>query len=226
MPPSQGVSPLLWAHFRFSVLGPLLCAPPQRGALKASLEALAEKSFTHPVSGEPVKYSAVALERWYYRALHSRGDPVQALRRRSRKDFQQQKSLSQAVRSEILSLYKAYPEWTARLLFDNLLARAKEVPALPRVPSYSTVRRFLRANGLERKRVPRRGDRPGLLRAAERLESREVRSFEAESGTGIASDVRIRILAGVILGRWLGVDVGVPASLVIEGVRKGGKIGL
>lgn len=34
---------ILWARFRFSVIGPLLSAPPARGELKAAIRLLAEK---------------------------------------------------------------------------------------------------------------------------------------------------------------------------------------
>ncbi|MHC4064170.1 MAG: hypothetical protein ACYSUI_06665 [Planctomycetota bacterium] len=35
---------LAWAHLRFSVVGPLLSAPPVRGALKAAIDELADKT--------------------------------------------------------------------------------------------------------------------------------------------------------------------------------------
>ncbi len=59
---------IVWAHFRFSVIGSLLSAPPARGELKATICALAEKDWTHPVTGQEVRFSAVTIERWYYKA--------------------------------------------------------------------------------------------------------------------------------------------------------------
>ena len=56
----------LWARFRFSVVGSLLSAPPARGELKAAIDSLAEKTWTHPVSGRDVRFAAVTIERWYY----------------------------------------------------------------------------------------------------------------------------------------------------------------
>ncbi len=41
---------ILWARFRFSVIGPLLSAPPPRGELKAAIRSLAEKVWTHPIT--------------------------------------------------------------------------------------------------------------------------------------------------------------------------------
>jgi putative transposase len=37
-----------WAHLRFSIVGPLLAAPPARGELQAELERLAAKEWLHP----------------------------------------------------------------------------------------------------------------------------------------------------------------------------------
>jgi len=46
----------LWARFRFSVVGSLLSAPPAPGELKVALGLLAEKTWTHPVSGGEVRF--------------------------------------------------------------------------------------------------------------------------------------------------------------------------
>jgi hypothetical protein len=54
----------LWARFRFSVVGPLLSSPPARGDLKAALQALAAKTWTHPVNAREVYFSPVTIERW------------------------------------------------------------------------------------------------------------------------------------------------------------------
>src|SRR5438445_13649331 len=76
----------LWARFRFSVVGSLLSSPPARGALKTAIRALAEKAWTHPVSGRDFHFAAVTIERWYYRARRERDDPVGVLRRAVRRD--------------------------------------------------------------------------------------------------------------------------------------------
>ena len=69
------------------MIGPLLAAPPrERGELRRALEALAEQSWTHPLTGEPVRFAVSTIERWYYRARSSPNDPVRALRNRVRRD--------------------------------------------------------------------------------------------------------------------------------------------
>ena len=58
----------LWARFRFSVVGSLLSSPPARGELKAAIETLASKTWTHPVTGRDVRFAAKTIEEWFYRA--------------------------------------------------------------------------------------------------------------------------------------------------------------
>ena len=48
------------------------------------------------------------------------------------------------------------------------------------MPSYSTVRRFLAAHGLTKRRPMTTRQTEGALAAEARLEAREVRSYEAE----------------------------------------------
>ena len=76
----------LWARFRFSVVGWLLSSPPARGELKAAIEALAEKTWTHPVSGRDVRFAAGTIERWFHQARREKQDPLSVLRRTVRKD--------------------------------------------------------------------------------------------------------------------------------------------
>jgi len=55
-----------WARLRFSIVGPLLAAPPEAGELHGALLALSSKSWCHPVTGLPVSFGASTIERWYY----------------------------------------------------------------------------------------------------------------------------------------------------------------
>jgi len=166
-----------WARFRFSVIGPLLAAPPGRGELRAALEALAAKTWQHPITGEPVRFGRSTLERWLYLARHAPRDPVSKLRRKLRSDAGQQPSLSQGLREVLRAQHRAHPGWSATLHADNLAVIAAEHPELGAVPSASTVRRYLRAQGLVRERM-KRGRR--VARSP-----REVRSYEAEYVHGL-----------------------------------------
>lgn len=168
-----------WARFRFSVVGSLLSAPPARGELKVALGLLAAKTWTHPVSGAKVQFAAVTIERWYYLAQREKDDPVGVLRRAVRKDCGTV-SLDTAVAEYLFNQYHDHKHWTYKLQYDNLAARLKADPSLGRLPSYSTVRRYMQAHGLLRQPRPVPKGRLGEVRAAQRRESREIRSYESE----------------------------------------------
>jgi putative transposase len=168
----------LWARFRFSVVGSLLSSPPARGALKTAIRSLAEKTWSHPVTGRHVQLSAVTIERWYYLARRGGDDPVAVLRRAVRKD-RGKVSLPSALAQRLLLQYRDHPHWSYQLHFDNLAALVKADPLLGRLPSYSTVKRYMQAHGLVRQGMPQPRRRPGEAQAEARRQSREIRSYEA-----------------------------------------------
>jgi hypothetical protein len=102
-----------WARLRFAIVGPLLAAPPEAGALQAALQRLAAQRWQHPVSGEAMQFSVATIERWYYAAKNARTDPVGALRRAVRRDAGEQRSLSPPLRAQLHAQYQAHPSWTA-----------------------------------------------------------------------------------------------------------------
>ena len=168
----------MWARFRFSVVGSLLSAPPARGELKVALRSLAAKTWTHPVGGGEVQFSAATIERWYYHA-RQKDDPVRALQRTVRKDCGKV-SLAPALTRHLLGQYQEHPHWTYQLHYDNLAAAVKADPSLGRLRSYATVRRYMQAHGMLRKPRPASDRRPGEALADKRREEREIRSYEAE----------------------------------------------
>jgi putative transposase len=178
MPSNQHVSdPDGWARLRFAIIGPLLADPPPAGELSARLKALAAKDWRHPVTGLPLRFGFATLERYYL--ARTAQDPVAALRRRRRRDAGQQRGLTSRLRQALRAQHREHPGWTVQLHYDNLAALVAEDEALGPLPSYATLRRFMRRSGLERRRVnPRRT--PGAAQAAQRLEACEVRSYEAQ----------------------------------------------
>src|SRR5271156_4013190 len=86
IPTTPNSTGALWARFRFSVVGSLLSSPPARGTLGRAIRSLAEKTWSHPVTGRNVSVTAGTIARWYYTALRQGDDPVGALRRAVRKD--------------------------------------------------------------------------------------------------------------------------------------------
>ncbi len=169
----------LWARFRFSVVGALLSAPSARGELRAAIDALAAKTWRHPVTGRDVRYAAKTIERWLYRARREQDDPVGVLRRAVRKDCGKV-SLKPDLLECLANQYHDYPHWTCQLHYDNLKALVKADAKLGPLQSYSTLRRYMVAQGMLRKPRQKPKKHPGELRAALRREQREIRSYEAE----------------------------------------------
>jgi putative transposase len=168
----------LWARFRFSVVGSLLSSPPAQGALKTAVGFLAAKTWTHPVTGREVQFSAVTIERWYYKARRDRDDPVGVLRRAVRKD-RGKISLAVAITERLILQYRDHQDWSYQLHYDNLAALVETDPSLGPLRSYSTVKRYMQAHGLMRRPRLHPKDRPGEARAQQRRETREIRSYEA-----------------------------------------------
>ena len=165
-----------WARLRFSIIGPLLAAPPAPRELGAALRALSEKTWQHPRSAAPMRFAASTIERWFYVARGAQ-DPVGALKTRLRGDAGQQRTLSATLIEMLAAQYRAHPNWSAQLHYDNLRAA---LPAEQRMPSYSTLRRYMKAQGLFKQGPARRRISPGMLAAAQHLQAREVRSFELD----------------------------------------------
>ena len=165
-----------WAQLRFSVIGQLLAAPPAKGALRAALEQLAAREWRHPSTGAPVRFGVSTLERWFYRARNERHDPVSVLRRKRRQDAGEQASMTTPLRQALLAQYDAHKSWSAQLHHDNLVALAETRSELRPVPSYATVRRFLAAHGLTRRRAD--DDAPNRRRAGGRGPARGARGAQ------------------------------------------------
>ena len=169
-----------WARLRFAVVGPLLAAPPGRGELRGAIESLALRSWRHPTTGELTRFAFSTIERWYYQAYNAERDPVGALRRRVRADTGEYPSLSPEMRLAIEQQYGRHRGWSVKLHFDNLAVLARQSEHLGVLPSYATLRRYMRAHSMKRTRPPSRLRTEGERRAARRLERLEVRSYEAE----------------------------------------------
>lgn len=167
-----------WAQLRFAIIGPLLAAPPEYGELQQAFITLAASVWRHPINGTDYRISAGSIERWYYKA-HRAVDPVAALRPQRREDAGRTRRLPAELVAIIERQYQKHTDWSVQLHYDNLVALSESTPTLQPMPSYSTLRRHLKARGLHRqRRIP--AQRPGEQRARERLERREVRSYEAE----------------------------------------------
>jgi transposase InsO family protein len=164
-----------WAHLRFSIVGPLLARPPDKGELAKEFEKLASRRYPHPGrEGEWLRFAVSTIERWYYQALGN-DDPVKALGRRIRCDSGQIRAIDSEISKILHQQYLLYPSWSYKLHADNLTA-SLEQEQLGSAPSYSSVRRLMIAKGWLRRTRP---ETEGQQRALDRLEKREVRSYEA-----------------------------------------------
>jgi transposase InsO family protein len=175
-----------WANLRHSIIGALLAAPPPRGELRAAIEALAAKTWQHPITGQPVSFAYSTLERWLHiarRAGHA--DTVNALRRRVRKDAGTRRAVSAALVAALVQQHRDHPTWSYQLHADNLVALAELDAALGHVPSYSTIRRLMKERGLYRRKRRRHDDRESDQMSRRVFESRETRSFEVEYVHGL-----------------------------------------
>jgi transposase InsO family protein len=174
-----------WAHLRFAVIGALLAAPPKKGDLQPALTALAARAWQQPIRGEPVRFAFSTLERWYYHARHAATDPVGRWRRRLRRDAGQQPSIGERLREAVRAQDAAHRSWSYQLHVDNLRVLVEADATLGPLPSYTTVRRYMQAQGLLRQRRRTARDRPGSDRVAVARQPREVRSYEVEYVGGL-----------------------------------------
>ncbi len=106
-----------WARLRFSIIGPLLAAPPAPGDLRDAFATLAARTWRHPVSGLDVRFGLSTIERWYYAARRA-ADPIAVLRNRPRPRGRFA-SLAPGVIDTLVQQYREHPGWSAQLHFDN-----------------------------------------------------------------------------------------------------------
>lgn len=170
-----------WARLRFSIIGPLLASPPETGHLSERLQELADKRWKHPTTGEAVAFSFKTIERWLYLA-RGEDDPLRALERKTPKHAGTHPSISANLANTIALQHREHPSWTYQLHYDNLLARAEEDPSLGTLPSYASIRRYMKGQGLfrQKKAKERRRTSDGAS-----IVPRETRSYEVEHVHGL-----------------------------------------
>jgi putative transposase len=174
----------VWATFRLMVLGDLLQHPPQfRGDRRRRIQALAGQTWVHPRTHGPWRLGYSTIARWYDSARHQ-ADPVRALRRQVRKDRGAWRAMSEAVGQRIQAFHASHPEWSAQIIYDNVAAayrREAHVAATsPAVimPSYQTVRRYMRRLGLVRHHRRDASGTEQAIRSERRFSRFEVDRYE------------------------------------------------
>ena len=163
-----------WARLRFSIIGPLLASPPEPGELAERLRALAQKSYQHPTTRLTIRFGASTIERWFYDAK-DQADPIEALARKLPSHAGTHPAIALGIAQAIKGLYAQHPSWTFQLHRDNLEILVKEDPSLGALPSYPTVRRYMKDQGLTRQKKRRHR---GTEQGGEPFVRRETRSYE------------------------------------------------
>ena len=170
--------PRRWAELRFAIIGPLLASPPEPGELGEAIKEQSRKLWKHPESGALVTFGASTIERWFYKARFV-DDPIAVLTAKVRKDRGVSRAMSPELLEALRAQYQLHRSWSYQLHRDNLEALcALSTALLGKAPSTSTVRRRMLDNGWVRRKV-RRNPTDGQKKAEERLEKREVRSWES-----------------------------------------------
>jgi transposase InsO family protein len=167
-----------WARLRFSIIGPLLAAPPEDGELRTRIDELAARAWRHPGTGESVRFSFKTIERWFY-AARGVADPIAALARKVPSHAGTQPSVSAALAEAIIRQHRDHPRWTFQLHYDNLVAVVREDPRLGPMPGYASVCRFMKGRALLRARK-KRHHVDGVD-----FTQRETRSFEVSHVHGL-----------------------------------------
>lgn len=171
---------LRWARLRHSIVGQLLASPPAAGELWAKIVEVSEREWKHPTRDEMVRYSPKTIESWYY-AARSEDDPLRALERKVPKHAGTHPSISERLATVIAEQYRDHPSWTYHLHHINLCALAEEDKTIGEVPTYATIRRYMKDQGLYRqKKGKSRGKAgvPGIV-------PRETRSYEVTHVHGL-----------------------------------------
>ena len=199
---SDRPTPTAWARFRFSVVGSLLSSPPAHGELKAALEALAGKTWTHPAHGREVHFSAVTIERRYYKARREKDDPVGVLRRALARTVARSRCRRGWPNACLRST--AHKHWTYQLHYDNLVRRPRPTLRWGRQvrtpPSGGTCRPTAWSASRGRPRaLPARSARPGGGKSGRSAATR--RSTSGRCGTSTSTTARSRCSRPAASGR-------------------------
>jgi len=102
---------------------------------------------------------------------------MEVLRNQVRNDIGSFPSVCPQAAEALRALYDQHSSWTAKLLHDNLQVVLADTDLPVPCPSYPSVRRYLKAHGLTRKRPERRGI-DQILNAGAPPTEREIRSYE------------------------------------------------
>jgi transposase InsO family protein len=168
-----------WAEFRLSIIGPLLASPPSQGETRERIEELAKKTYENPVTEMAQNISFATIERWYYLARGA-DSPVNELIKKSRGDKGFSKLNDSVLSLRLKTQYQEHPHWSRRLHYENLEALTCKDASPEKMPSYSSLCRWMLQNGMARIRKKRgKKKKNSEIDSRQLFNSRETRGFEA-----------------------------------------------
>jgi transposase InsO family protein len=138
------------ALFRYQVIASLLALSGPRGVLKQEIKRLAERRHEHPYRG-PSQYSYSTIEDWLY--CYKRGG-LDGLKPAPRSDRGCSRIITDSLAEMIETLAKGRPDLDGRGILAELRCQCPG----HKLPSLSSLYRFLRARGLDQRAAPRRQD--------------------------------------------------------------------
>lgn len=162
------------ALLRFMIIGPLLASPPETGELQTEIQKLADREWDNPTTGGKVKFSFSTIERSFYAARGDVLDPVHTLERKKRKDSGGQRAISVQLAEAIAVQFRDHRSWQYKLHYDNLMTVIEQNPEIGKLPSYSTINRYMKQKGMFKDKKRRKERKPF------QLDPREKRSWEVQ----------------------------------------------
>lgn len=139
------------ALFRFQTIAPLLTLSGPRGTLKREIQRIAERTHHHLFRG-PIRVGFGTIEEWLHLYKREGFDGLLPL---SREDRGKSRAIEEDLAEKIELLARTRSDLDGRGILAELKPGMRDGK---RIPSLSTLYRFLRARGLDQRRAPPRQD--------------------------------------------------------------------
>jgi len=141
------------ALWRYQVIASLLSLDATaRGALHHAIKALSSRVFEHPKKG-PINLGFGTIEEWYHAY---KKENLEGLKLRRRSDRGKSRKIDDATAEKIEAIAVAHPTLDGKGTQKELAVALKD--SGQDLPSLSTLYRFLKATGLDRRNVLRQAD--------------------------------------------------------------------
>ena len=142
---------LLWAEWRFSIIGHLLDNPPSKAELVRCCSRLADLKWQHPYNDGSKSVGVQTLLKWHSMAKHA-PDPIRALRTRASSDKDNRPAVAKAVAEWLRRQRAEHPDRSLKAIYRNLETHSQKHPEFNPIPTYQNVRFYLLQAGLHRPR--------------------------------------------------------------------------